>query len=477
MTTLADAPVPPLPAPLTPYRYLWPRVELGRSGLWTPGPDDAFYRNMPESAEELAVDSRWPALFPSSICLVTTGDGSSAALEKVVGASIVNRFPYIVALSFCQRPLSDRHYVRSRFMEALERNEEVAVQFLSPGETLDRAMHAIATLPDDRASERIAHADLPVRNARTNRAPVFTDAYLVYEARLVKPGRDFAGVPIYAQPWTDAGSHRVYYLEITAIQLRRDIAQGRNQIHWRSLPTWTPGPSFDGSRAGAISLDGAKYLKPYTPLYRFPSSGTIAFESDEVHDGMAVKYLPPLPEDQIEVNNDRARWPCFFPSSVGMITTWHEPGVPNIIPCGSTTIISRHPLIVAPCVSYAAINDRYAPRASLTTIRRTGRFGCGVPFIEDTILRAIKYCGNVSIANNRDKVKEAGLEIEPSEWAPMPTALPVYFECEVVDEVRLGTHVMFLGEVKRIRVRADVTPDRPLEWCAWADVTPAEDFR
>jgi flavin reductase (DIM6/NTAB) family NADH-FMN oxidoreductase RutF len=477
MTTLADASVPPLPAPLTPYRYLWPRLELGRSAPWTTGPDDAFYRRMPESLEELAADSRWPALFPSPICLVTTGDGSSAALEKVVGASIVNRFPYIVALSFCQRPLSDRHYVRSRFMEALERNEEVAVQFLAPGDALDRAMNAIATLPDDRASERIAHAGLTMRNARTNRAPVLTDAYLVYEARLVKPGRDFERVPIHAEPWTDAGSHRVYYLEITAIQLRRDIAQGRSQIHWRSLPTWTPGPSFHGSRAGAASIDGAKYQKPYTPLYRFPSSGTIAFESDEVQDGMAVKYLPPLPEDQVEVNNDRARWPCFFPSSVGMITTWDEAGVPNVMPCGSTTIISRHPLIVTPCVSYAAINDRYAPRATLNAIRRTGRFGCGVPFIEETILGAIKYCGNVSVTNNRHKVKESGLAIEPSEWAPVPTALPIYFECEVVDEVRLGTHVMFLGEVRRIRVRPDVTPDRPLEWCPWADVTQAEDPR
>jgi flavin reductase (DIM6/NTAB) family NADH-FMN oxidoreductase RutF len=477
MTTLADAPVPPLPAPLAPYRYLWPREDLHRSGSWAAGSDQAFYRTMPESVEELALDSRWPALFPSAICLVTTGDGSSSALEKVVGASIVNRFPYIVALSFCQRPLSARHYVRSRFMEALERNQEVAVQFLAPGDALDRAMNTIAAIPDDRVTERIARADLPVRTARTNRAPVLTDAYLVYEARLVRPGRDFERVPIHAEPWTDAGSHRVYYLEITAIQLRHDIAQGRSQIHWRSLPTWTPGPSFHASGTEAIGIDSAKYQKPYTPLYRFPSSGTIAFESDDVHDGMAVKYLPPLPEDQVEVNNDRARWPCFFPSSVGMITTWDEAGVPNVMPCGSTTIVSRHPLIVTPCVSYAAINDRYAPRATLNAIRRTGRFGCGVPFIEETVLAAIKYCGNISVAGNRNKVKESGLDIQASDWAPVPTALPVYFECEVVGEVRLGTHVMFFGEVRRIRVRADVTPDRPLEWCPWADVAAAEDGR
>src|SRR5206468_3545937 len=135
----ADPAVRNLPDGLAPYRYLWPRSELGLTPGWTPDPhSDFWYRNMPEQAEELRLDSRWPALFPSPICFVTTGSGESMALEKVVGASIVNRFPYIVAVSLCRQPLSDRHYVRSRFMELLEQSEEVAVQFMSPGPALDR---------------------------------------------------------------------------------------------------------------------------------------------------------------------------------------------------------------------------------------------------------------------------------------------------------------------------------------------------
>jgi flavin reductase (DIM6/NTAB) family NADH-FMN oxidoreductase RutF len=463
----------PLSSALAPYRYVWPRADLQHTPGWATDGRSVFTRQLPESPEELALDSRWPALFPSPICLVTTGDASSVALEKVVGASIVNRFPYIVALSFCRQPLSDRHYVRRAFMDALERHEEVAVQFLAPGETLDKAMDAIASIPDDRAGERVSHAGLSTRPGRTTRAQVLTDAYLVYEARLVKPGRDFEGVRIYSESWTDAGSHRIYYFEITAIQLRQDIAEGRSQIHWRSLPAWRPGPGVHETRRPMAAIAGPKYQKGYTPHYSFPSAGTIAFEADETRDGMAVKFLPPLPEDQVEVNNDRARWPCFFPSSVGMITTWADNAVPNVMPCGSTTIVSRNPLIVTPCVSYAAINERYAPRTTLDVIRKAGRFGCGVPFIEETVLNAIKYCGNVSLSMNPDKVRDAGLEIEMSEWAPIPTALPVYFECEVVGEVRLGTHIMFLGEVRRIRVRADVTPDNPIEWCPWADVAPS----
>jgi flavin reductase (DIM6/NTAB) family NADH-FMN oxidoreductase RutF len=456
-----------LPDELSPYRYLWPRSELALSPAWTPDAHggEFLHRAMPEQTEDLRLDSRWPALFPSPICFVTTGSGESMALEKVVGASIVNRFPYIVAVSLCRQPLSARHYVRNRFMELLEQSEEVAVQFVSPGAALDRAMNAIASVPDERTTERLAHAGLSVRTGRTNGAPVMSDAYLVYEARLVKPNRDSEQMPIYSEPWTDAGSHRIYYLEITAIQLREDIASGKSQIHWRSLPAWRPERTRPAREAAAIP--GAGYQKPYTANYVFPSPGTIGFESDEMLDGMAVKYLPPLAQDQVEIDNDRARWPCFFPSSVGMITTWGESGGANVMPCGSTTIVSRHPLIISPCVSYAAINERYAPRATLNAIRRTGRFGCGVPYIDPSVLRAIKYCGNISVSTNPNKVRDSGLEIRGSEWAPILTDLPVHFDCEVTGEVRLGTHIMFLGEARRIWVRSDVTPENPLEWCPW----------
>ena len=89
-----------------------------------------YIRNMPEhTLEEIAIDSQWPAFFPSSICYVTTTCGSNVALEKVVGASIVNRFPYILALSLCKQELSQRHHVRRIFTEMLESSANVAVQF------------------------------------------------------------------------------------------------------------------------------------------------------------------------------------------------------------------------------------------------------------------------------------------------------------------------------------------------------------
>jgi flavin reductase (DIM6/NTAB) family NADH-FMN oxidoreductase RutF len=401
------------------------------------------------------------------MCFVTTGGRGRAAVEKVVGASVVNRFPYTLALSFCRQDLSGRHHVRRSFMDLLESSGAAAVQFLPPGAALDRVMSAILSTPEGEPAARLRAAGQAMRPAVSNPAPVFRDSYMVYECRLVRPGHDFEGHPIHASPWVDVGSHRVYFLEINAIQLREDIADGRSQVRWRSLPAWRGDVPETPSRPAG---DARRYLKGFTPHYAFPSRETVAFAADERGDGMAVLRLPPLPQDQVEVDNDRARWPCFFPSSVGMITAWADGGVPNLMPCGSTTILSRQPLVIAPCVSYARINERYAPRATLDLIRRSGRFGCGVPFIHPTIVSAIKYCGTTSVRDDPEKIARAGLAAECVEGAPVLPALPIHYECEVAGEVNLGTHVLFLGEVRRVRVHPGLTPINCLEWCPWADV-------
>lgn len=466
MTGLAPA--------LSPYRYLWPDADLAADPRWRRDGDLALARALPETAGELAADSRWPALFPSSICLVTAADGRRVALDKVVGASIVNRFPYVLALSFCAHELSGRHHARRGFMDVLEAGGAVAVQLVPPGPALDRVLAVIAETPETETVARLARTGLATRPALTSPSPVLADAYLVYEGRLVRPGRDLEGAPIHETPWADVGSHRVYFLEITAIQLRGDVAGGRSQIHWRSLPAWAPrlATPLAAAPAGAAPA-GPRYTKGYTPHYAFPSAGTVAFDADRVVDGMAVRLLPSEAADQVEVDNDRARWPCFFPSSVGMITAWAGNGQPNLMPCGSTTVVSRHPLVISPCVSYTAINERYATRATLELIRKTGAFGCGVPFISERVVEAIQYAGNVSRAHDADKVARAGFAVAEGQDVPLLPELPVNFECRVVGERRLGTHVMFFGEVRRIVVRRDVSPENPLEWCPWPAVAPA----
>jgi flavin reductase (DIM6/NTAB) family NADH-FMN oxidoreductase RutF len=453
------------------YKYNWPYFDPAKDAHWAKINDRSYVRHLKENKEDLELDSRWPGFFPSAICFVTTTDGDVTALEKVVGASIVNRFPYVMAISVCIEQLSKRHYARSRFIEILEKGGVVAIQYFEPGPYIDALMSSINHISDDKIEKRIPCLKLPIHNAITNDSPVFSDAYMVYEARLVKPCSDFTGEPIFETNFTDFGSHRIYYLEIEAIQLREDIAKGDSQIYWRSLPYWTPTNGFqDDIIQESQPFIDIRYQKGYSPNYYFPSGNTVAFEYDKIESGMAVKLVPPLAENQVEVDNDRARWPCFFPSSAGMITTLDSDGVPNLMPCGSTSIFVRHPLCIGICVSYAEINIRYAPRGSLGALNETGRFCCGVPFIHDAIIDAIKYSGNVSIKKDKKKIQNAGLKMELHGCFPVLQDLPIHFFCEVVKAVRLGTHFLYIGEVKSILVRDDVNTDNPLKWYPYPDV-------
>ena len=453
------------------YRYNWPAQPLSQLDGWALNEGRGLYRrDLDEQAEDLERDSRWPAFFPCGICLVTTRDGDDVAVEKVVGASIVNRFPYIVALSFCRAALSTRHHPRSTFMSMLESGRDAVVQFVPPGDALDRVMSAITDVAESSTAARVEQAGIAYRDGVSTTAPVFQDAYLAYEARLVEPSRDIEGVEIFPQPWRDSGSHRIYFLEINAIQLRRDIARGERQIAWRSLPAWSPSEPLKPLPEEAPARED-RYQKGYTPHYRFPAAGTIAFDSDEEAHGMAIKHLRPQAVEALRaLGNDEARWPCFFPSSLGMITTQSADGTVNLMPCGSTTIFSRHPLTVGICVSYAEINARYAPRASLKILREQGWFGCGVAYIDDELVTAIKYAGNVSITDDPNKLKSSGLRVVDGEHVPILPDLPINMECQIVDIALLGTHALMLGEVKTLWARSDLTPQRAMEWYPWADV-------
>lgn len=448
------------------YSYLWPDSEINENKYWKSAGDYFFEREMPEQEGEFKNDSKWPAFYPSPICMVTASDGGKSVLERSVGATIVNRFPYIIALAFCRDNLSKRHYDRNIFRNMAEENESVAVQFLPPGPFFDKALDAVNKIAEEDIFNRIQYSGLPTHKAFSSQAPVFDCAYMVYEASLVKPCKDFNGNLIYEKPYVDIGSHRLYFFEIKTIQLRKDIAEGDSQIYWRSLPVWNPVSREYGylPKKDNSIMQKKEYRKGYTANYFFPSSKTTAFAYDFIQNDMAVKHLPSMPKDQVEIDNDKARWPCFFPSPLTFITTWADHLIPNIMPCGSTMVVSRHPMTIAVSVAYAAINTRYNVRATLDIMRKTKTFGCGVPYIDDRIIDSILYSGNVSFAEDSKKVENSGLQWEYEKCGPVITAFPIHFDCRVVDEIQLGTHSMFLGEVCKIKVRKDVRLVNPIEW-------------
>jgi len=119
------------------FSYFWPNFKIKNSKQWKLSENKKFHiRELPENPADLAIDSQWPAFFPSAMCLVTTSDGSLTALEKVVGSTVVNRFPFVVALSFCTKELSDRHYARKKFTQILKKVKKFLFNLLHLGNLL-----------------------------------------------------------------------------------------------------------------------------------------------------------------------------------------------------------------------------------------------------------------------------------------------------------------------------------------------------
>ncbi len=452
-------------------QFSWPREPLTEKLGWSNASSLFSEKPMNENLKTLSANSQWPAFFSSPMCIVNTYYGKDTIIEKVVGPSIVNRFPYIMALSFCKKHLSERHFGRDTFIAGIEKTREVSVQFFEPGDLLDVILAGIESNGPD-ACYKISDKKHNIRSGISISIDAIAEAYMVYEGRLVKPGKDFHGNTIFEKPFMDIGSHRIYYFEITGIQLRSDIANGKTQINWQALAKWRPNNKLlhDSLIRSDEPYKHSGYVKSFTPNYFFPSRNTIAFKGDGTKDKFTYKLLPPLAKDQVEVDNDRARWPCFFPSSLGLISTYSKNLEANIMPCGSTTVVSRHPFTIAVCISYANINERYAPRATLSLIRENGHFGCGVGYIDDAITKAICFLGTTSLNDYPKKAFMSGLKIEERPLAPLITTLPIHFECKVISEQKLGTHIIFYGEVVNMLVRKDLTIENPLEWNPWSEL-------
>src|SRR5262249_44737693 len=88
------------------------------------------------------------------------------------------------------------------------------------------------------------------------------------------------------------------------------------------------------------------------------------------------------------------------------------------------------------------------------------------------VLSAITYLGNVSHRNDSAKVANCGLTMRELGGTVGFAELPVHYDCRIVARVPLGTHCMFLGKVENVLVRADLTPENPLEGRPWAGRFP-----
>jgi flavin reductase (DIM6/NTAB) family NADH-FMN oxidoreductase RutF len=133
-----------------------------------------------------------------------------------------------------------------------------------------------------------------------------------------------------------------------------------------------------------------------------------------------------------------------YPLPAVMVSTGDKEGNKNILTVAWTGTICTNPAMV-----YISVRPE---RYSYQMIKDTGEFV--INLTTEKLTKAADYCG-VRSGRDVDKWKDTGLtpgKPESLKHAPIIEECPVSIECRVTEIKELGSHHMFLAEVKAVQV-------------------------
>lgn len=173
------------------------------------------------------------------------------------------------------------------------------------------------------------------------------------------------------------------------------------------------------------------------------------------------KQRPDSYKSPVRKNTDKtARWvydkvawkagTLLCPVPVVLVASIDEKGRPNICTVAWTGTICSQP----PMLSVSIRPERY----SHDLIKASGEFTVNMPSVDQ--IHATDYCGVVS-GRDVDKFAETGLTPAPATAikTPIVRECPVSLECKTTKTMALGSHTLFLAEIKAVQVtEALLTP-------------------
>lgn len=131
-----------------------------------------------------------------------------------------------------------------------------------------------------------------------------------------------------------------------------------------------------------------------------------------------------------------------YPLPAVMVSTGDTKGNTNILTIAWTGTVCTNP-----AMAYISVRPE---RYSYGMLRETGEFV--INLTTEKLAWAADYCG-VRSGRDVDKWKETGLhrgKAETLDFAPLIRESPVNLECRVTEVKELGSHHMFLAEVKAV---------------------------
>lgn len=135
------------------------------------------------------------------------------------------------------------------------------------------------------------------------------------------------------------------------------------------------------------------------------------------------------------LEKDPTQW---FPMPAALVTTRTPEGMPNLMGIGYVGFTCWDPPVLCLGINTA--------RFSGEVIRKTQQFVVALPKQEDAL--ALDFCGFVS-GTSCDKFQAAGFTTRDANRvkAPLINECPVNLECELLNVIPLGSHVLHLGRV------------------------------
>ncbi|MDR2487369.1 MAG: flavin reductase family protein [Clostridiales Family XIII bacterium] len=150
--------------------------------------------------------------------------------------------------------------------------------------------------------------------------------------------------------------------------------------------------------------------------------------------------------------------PLAFPTPVYIVGTYDAEGQADMTAIAWAGIAASEPASVA-------ISIR-ASRYSYENILREKAFTVNLP--PQRYLAEADYFGIVS-GRNADKLAATGLTAVPGEFvhAPILEEFPVALECVLTERLDLGTHTLFIGEIKDIKADEECLDEKGrVDWHA-----------
>jgi len=154
----------------------------------------------------------------------------------------------------------------------------------------------------------------------------------------------------------------------------------------------------------------------------------------------------------------------FFPCPAALIVSGHGKTA-NIITLAWVGMTSCSP----PTLEIAVRKTRH----SYELIRTTGAFTVNIPNAQQAA--ETDFCGMVS-GNNVDKFAATGFTPQPSLHvaSPIIAECPLNLECTVINEIEVGSHQVFIGEILEVHIdekamtdgKIDMSKANPLVYAA-----------